>query len=86
MKILLIPKQRMIKIVLFLNLINRKNFKVKYNLNKCIKIILIFLLMILFFSAPKGTYQIIITRVAFENHHKFFTTSFILLLEKKRNF
>lgn len=27
-----------------------------------------------FFSAPKGIYQIIITRVALESHHKYFTT------------
>ena len=36
-----------------------------------------------FFSAPIGVYQIIVLRVALENHHKYFTTSFALALDKK---
>ena len=38
-----------------------------------------------FFSAPKGVYQIIITRVALESHHKYFTTSFTLSSNKKED-
>ena len=37
-----------------------------------------------FFSAPIGVYQIIVLRVALENNHKYFTTSFTLELGKKR--
>ena len=38
-----------------------------------------------FFSAQKGVYQIIITRVALEAHHKYFTTSFTLSSDKKED-
>lgn len=35
----------------------------------------------MFYSIPKGVYQVIITRVALENHHKFFI-SYTLALNK----
>ena len=38
-----------------------------------------------FFQVPKGVYQIIITRVALEAHHKYFTTSFTLSSDKKED-
>ena len=39
----------------------------------------------IFFSAPKGVYQIIITRVALEAHHKYFITSYTLSSDKKED-
>ena len=38
-----------------------------------------------FFSASKGVYQIIITRVELESYHKYFTTSFTLSSNKKED-
>ena len=38
-----------------------------------------------FYSAPKGTYQIIITRIVLEEHHKYFTTSYSLAINKEEN-
>ena len=35
-----------------------------------------------YYWAPKDVYQIVITRVALENHHKYFTISYTLALHK----
>ncbi len=36
-----------------------------------------------FYASPKGFYQIIITRISLEEHKRFFTTSYILSMDKK---
>ena len=38
-----------------------------------------------FFSETKDIYQIIITRIALEEYHKYFTTSYSLITNKKEN-
>ena len=36
-----------------------------------------------FYASPKGVYQIIITRITLEEHKRYFTTSYILSIDKK---
>ena len=36
-----------------------------------------------FYASPKGVYQIIITRITLEEHKRYFTTSYILSMDKK---
>ena len=36
-----------------------------------------------FYASPKGVYQIIITRITLEDHKRYFTTSYILSMDKK---